>query len=238
MNARLTVLAPRPVPQSAFAREVHVVLFDLDGTLVDSAPDLAGAANEMRVQRGLPALALEQLRSMVGSGARGMLSVALQTTPADSTYEALKTEFLDRYEARLLQETRLFAEVQLLLAALSAANIGWGIVTNKAERFALPLTRAMGLHCSALAIVGGDTIAHSKPHPAPLLEAARLAGVAPVHCIYVGDDERDMVAGRAAGMQTVAAAWGYLGNDKPIQAWQADFIISSPIELLKTLGLA
>ncbi|MFY7863598.1 phosphoglycolate phosphatase [Roseateles sp.] len=216
---------------------VRAVLFDLDGTLVDSAPDLAGAANEMRLMRGLPALDLAQLRPMVGAGARGMLGVALQIRPEDAQYEALKDEFLSRYEARLSLETRLFQDVQTLLDALVAADMAWGIVTNKAERFALPLTRALGLHDSARAVVGGDTTPHAKPHPAPLLEAAKRAGVAPEQCVYVGDDERDIVAGRAAGMRTVAAAWGYLGNGKPIEEWRADIVLSSPAQLLQVLGL-
>ncbi|MCV2348714.1 phosphoglycolate phosphatase [Paucibacter sp. Y2R2-4] len=216
---------------------VRAVLFDLDGTLVDSAPDLAGAANEMRLLRGLPALDLAQLRPMVGAGARGMLGLALQVRPEDAQYEALKDEFLSRYEARLSLETRLFQDVQTLLDALVAADMAWGIVTNKAERFALPLTRQLGLHDSARVVVGGDTTPHSKPHPAPLLEAAKRAGVAPEHCIYVGDDERDIVAGRAAGMRTVAAAWGYLGNGKPIEEWRADIVLSSPAQLLQVLGL-
>lgn len=216
---------------------VRAVLFDLDGTLVDSAPDLAGAANEMRLMRGLPALDLAQLRPMVGAGARGMLGVALQIRPEDAQYEALKDEFLSRYEARLSLETRLFQDVQTLLDALVAAEMAWGIVTNKAERFALPLTRQLGLHDSARAVIGGDTTPHSKPHPAPLLEAAKRADVAPEQCIYVGDDERDIVAGRAAGMRTVAAAWGYLGNGKPIEEWRADIVLSSPAQLLQVLGL-
>ncbi|MEJ6005097.1 phosphoglycolate phosphatase [Paucibacter sp. AS339] len=216
---------------------VRAVLFDLDGTLVDSAPDLAGAVNEMRVMRGLPAMHLEQLRPMVGAGARGMLGLALQVRPEDAHYEALKDEFLSRYEARLALETRLFLHVQTMLDALAEAGIAWGIVTNKAERFALPLTRQLGLHDAARAVVGGDTTPHSKPHPAPLLEGARRAGVAPEHCVYVGDDERDILAGQAAGMQTIAAAWGYLGNGKPVEDWRADIVLSSPAQLLQVLGL-
>ncbi|MCV2357965.1 phosphoglycolate phosphatase [Paucibacter sp. TC2R-5] len=217
---------------------VQAFLFDLDGTLADSAPDLAGAANEMRLSRGLEALPLAVLRPMVGAGARGMLDVALQITPADSDFEAVKAEFLDRYEARISQETRLFDQVLELLDALQKAGTPWGIVTNKAERFALPLTRHLGLHGAAFAVIGGDTTAHAKPHPAPLLEAAKRGGVDPQRCVYVGDDERDIVAGRAAGMGTVAAGWGYLGNGKPIESWNADIVLSSPVGILKLLGLA
>jgi 2-phosphoglycolate phosphatase len=217
---------------------IQAVLFDLDGTLVDSAPDLAGAANEMRLNRGLAALPIEALRPMVGAGARGMLEVALQITPAHADYEGNRSEFLDRYEARLSQETRLFEQVSDLLLAIQSAGIPWAIVTNKAERFALPLTRQLGLAESAFAVIGGDTTPHAKPHPAPLLEAAKRGGVEPQRCIYVGDDERDIIAGRAAGMRTVAAGWGYLGNGKPIEAWNADIVLSSPFGILKLLGLA
>lgn len=222
----------------ALSGVTRAVLFDLDGTLVDSAPDLAGAANEMRMQRGLPALNYAQLRPMVGAGARGMLGLALDIAPGHVDYEALKNEFLDRYERRLTQETRLFDEMQQTLDGLAAAGLAWGIVTNKAERFALPLTQALGLRAAASVVIGGDTTPHTKPHPAPLLEAAKRTQVSPEHCIYVGDDERDILAGRAAGMQTVAAAWGYLGNGKPVGAWGADIVISRPAELLQVLGVA
>lgn len=227
------------VPKSASsASSVQALLFDLDGTLVDSAPDLAGAANEMRMSRGLAALPLEALRPLVGTGARGMLEAALQITPVHSDYEANKCEFLDRYEARIAKETRLFDQVSELLGELRVAGIPWGIVTNKSERFALPLTRLLGLNESAFAVIGGDSTPHAKPHPAPLLEAAKRGGIDPQRCIYVGDDERDIIAGHAAGMGTVAAGWGYLGNGKPIEAWNADIVLSSPSGILKLLGLA
>ncbi|WP_243748378.1 phosphoglycolate phosphatase [Roseateles toxinivorans] len=217
---------------------MRAVLFDLDGTLVDSAPDLAGAANQMRSIRGLADLPYAQLRPMVGTGARGMLGVALGVTPAAPDYEALKHEFLDLYESRMLQETRVFESVMGLLDALQRRSLPWAIVTNKAERFALPLTQALGLQRGAAAVIGGDTTPHAKPHPAPLLEAARRAGVAAEHCIYVGDDERDILAGRAAGMRTVAAAWGYLGQGAPIHEWGADLTIESPQALLHWLSVA
>ena len=217
--------------------DVRLVLFDLDGTLIDSAPDLAGAVNDMLVARGLPTLALAQLSPMCGAGARGMLGVAFQSQPGEAFYEALKTEFLDRYEARMLHSTFAYPDVLPMLDCLGAARLPWAIVTNKAERFALPLTEALSLRARAVTVVGGDTTAHTKPHPAPLLEAARRAGVSPLHCIYVGDDERDVIAGRAAGMRTAAAGWGYLGVGKPAQHWGADFVLSSPSQLLQRLGL-
>lgn len=217
---------------------VRAVLFDLDGTLIDSAPDLAGTGNDMRKARGLSPLAYEVFRPMVGAGARGMLGIALQVTPEDEGFLALREEFLSRYEARMSLETRVFEAMRPVLAKLQAGGVPWGIVTNKAERFTLPLVRTLLLHEHAAAVVGGDTTPHSKPHPAPLLEAARRMGVAPEACVYVGDDLRDVQAGRAAGMATVAAAWGYLGLGEPVTAWGADHVIESPGELLNLLGVA
>ena len=216
----------------------RAVLFDLDGTLIDSAPDLAGAANDMRVERGLPLLPYVQLRPMVGSGARGMVGRAFGAVPGDAEFESLRDEFLTRYEARMAQETRVFEAMASVLERLRSHRLPWGIVTNKATRFSEPLVAAMGLHEAAATLVCGDTTPHAKPHPAPLIEAARRMEVAAADCIYVGDDPRDVQAGRAAGMATVAAAWGYLGEGESIEAWGADHIIQSPGELLTLLGLA
>jgi phosphoglycolate phosphatase len=215
---------------------LQAVLFDLDGTLIDSAEDLARAANAMRQDRGLHALPLAQYRPHGGSGARGMLANAFGVAPGDPGYDGLKREFLDRYETLMFDSTSPFAGVQAELAGLAQAGLAWGIVTNKAERFALPLVAALRL--DAAVVVGGDSTAHTKPHPAPLLEAARRLGIAPQACLYVGDDERDIVAGRAAGMSTAAAAWGYLGPESEFAHWQADLELGSPGELLKALGLA
>ena len=216
----------------------RAVLFDLDGTLIDSAPDLAGAANDMRVERGLPLLPYVQLRPMVGSGARGMVGRAFGAVPGDAEFESLRDEFLARYEARMAQETRVFEAMASVLERLRSHRLPWGIVTNKATRFSEPLVAAMGLHEAAATLVCGDTTPHAKPHPAPLIEAARRMEVAAADCIYVGDDPRDVQAGRAAGMATVAAAWGYLGEGESIEAWGADHIIESPGDLLTLLGLA
>jgi len=213
-------------------RRVGAVLFDLDGTLIDSAPDLAGACNDMRRERGLPALPYEALRAMVGSGARGMVGVGFDLLPDDEGYFELRDEFLRRYEARMTRETRVFADVLPVLESLRARQLPWGIVTNKAARFADPLVAWLDFGGDVAALVCGDTTSHAKPHPAPLLEAARRLNVDPGDCIYVGDDRRDIDAGRAAGMRTVAAGWGYLGSGDPVAAWGADTVIARAADLL------
>ncbi|HEV7912350.1 MAG TPA: phosphoglycolate phosphatase [Albitalea sp.] len=220
------------------SKPILAVLFDLDGTLIDSAPDLAGAANDLRAAHGLPALPYESFRPMVGSGARGMVGVAFDVGPQHERFPALRDDFLRRYELRMMNETRIFDAVLPVLDALEQGRRPWGIVTNKAARFTDPLVRSLGLHSRASAVVAGDTTPHSKPHPAPLLEAARRVGLAPEQCMYVGDDLRDVQAGRAAGMTTVAAGWGYLGIGEPIEAWGAKYIIRRPAELLNLLGMA
>ena len=217
---------------------IRAVLFDLDGTLIDSAPDLAGAVDKMRVQRGLPSLDYANYRPMCGAGARGMLQVGFGMGPDHANYEAMREEFFANYQAGMLDKTHAFDGIPVLLAALRARGLQWGVVTNKSERFALPLTAAMPLFASAAAIVGGDTTPFSKPHPEPLLEAARRLGVPPELCLYVGDDERDIVAGKAAGMGTVAATYGYLGSASDVAAWKADAQINSPAELLHLLSQA
>ena len=216
----------------------HAVLFDLDGTLIDSAPDLAGTGNDMRLARGLAPLPYEHFRPMVGAGARGMVGIALQVGPSDAGFTELRDEFLARYEQRMTQQTQVFEAMRPVLAALQAQGLPWGIVTNKAQRFTDPLVRALGLHAQAAVVISGDTTPHAKPHPAPLLEAARQMALLPQHCIYVGDDLRDVQAGRAAGMGTAAAAWGYLGAGEPIAAWGADHVIESPDQLLNLLTMA
>ena len=226
------------MPTANITRAIRAVLFDLDGTLIDSAPDLAGAGNDMRLARGLAPHPLEHFRPMVGSGARGMVGRAFEVGPNDETFAALRDEFLLRYEARLTQETRLFPQMQPVLDALQARALPWGIVTNKATRFSAPLVRALGLMPPAAALVCGDTTPHAKPHPEPLLEAARRIGVPAAECVYVGDDLRDVQAGRAAGMVTVAVGWGYLGAGEPIEAWGADHLAHVPNDLLKLLRMA
>lgn len=212
---------------------IGAILFDLDGTLIDSAPDLAGACNDMRRERGLEALPYASLRCMVGSGARGMVGVGFGLTPDDAGYFELRDEFLNRYEARMTRETRLFADVLPVLQALRSRRRPWGIVTNKATRFAEPLVASLDFGGDVPALVCGDTTPHAKPHPAPLLEAARRLQVDAAACVYVGDDRRDVDAGRAAGMRTVVAGWGYLGSGEPVDAWGADGVVGRPDELLR-----
>ena len=216
---------------------VDAVMFDLDGTLIDSAPDLGAAADQMRTDRGLLSLPPADYRPMAGAGARGMLGVAFGMTPDHRDFEIFKEEFFRNYEACITQRTYAFDGVADLIAQLDQAGLKWGVVTNKSERFAFPLTRAMALFKTAQTIVGGDTTSHAKPHPAPLLEAARRIGVAPERCVYVGDDERDIIAGRAARMFTVAAAYGYLGATHDTAHWQADATIETPGQLLQLLRM-
>ncbi len=218
-------------------RRAELLLFDLDGTLVDSAPDLAGAANDLRAQHGLRPLAYADLRPMVGTGARGMVGVAFGVAPDDARFVDLRDAFLARYAQRLLAHTRVFDAMQEVLDQLDARGQRWGIVTNKAMRFTAPIVEGLGLAARAAVLIAGDTTPHAKPHPEPLLEAARRLAVAPAACAYVGDDERDIVAGRAAGMCTLAAAWGYLGRGEPVQAWAADVVLETPAALLQWLDL-
>jgi N-acetyl-D-muramate 6-phosphate phosphatase len=216
-------------------QDVQAVLFDLDGTLVDSAPDLAAAADKMRTDRGLASYPLESYRAMAGAGARGMLGVAFALEPEHPEFEVLRQEFFANYEAAMTSRTTIFAGVVEMIAALQARQLPWGVVTNKASRFTMPLTQAMSLFISAKVIISGDTTPHAKPHPEPLLEAARRMAVNPRHCVYVGDDERDIVAGLAAGMMTVAATYGYLGQKSNWRQWGAHAQIKSPLDLLGNL---
>ncbi len=215
---------------------IEAVLFDLDGTLIDSAPDLGAAVDQMRVARGLPSLPLERYRPMAGAGARGMIGVAFGLTPEDPGYNDLREEFMANYERSMTARTYAFAGIPELIGALLQRELAWGVVTNKIERFTLPLTGAMPLFASARAIVAGDTTPHPKPHPAPLLEAARRLDLPPQRCLYVGDDERDIVAGLAAGMVTVAATYGYLGARGDVSAWGAHATIGAPGDLLGLLA--
>lgn len=211
----------------------RAVLFDLDGTLADTAPDLAAAMNKVRTDRGLDPTPYEQLRPVASAGARGLIGASFGLKPGDEGYEELRIAFLDNYEAAIATHTLLFEGMHALLEGLQARNVAWGIVTNKAARFTDLLVPRIGLG-HAGCVISGDTTPHSKPHPAPLLEAARRIGIAPGECWYVGDDLRDIQAGCAAGMATVAAAWGYCGHAEPT-TWEADAMALMPLDLLKLL---
>jgi N-acetyl-D-muramate 6-phosphate phosphatase len=214
----------------------RAILFDLDGTLADTAPDLGGAINRVRAARGLAATPYELLRPVASAGARGLIGASFGLRPEDEGYDVLRMEFLAAYEKDIALETRLFDGVGTLLATLEERGIAWGIVTNKAARLTDRLTPQIGLGHAACTI-SGDTTAHPKPHPAPLLEAAKRIGLPPQACWYVGDDLRDIQAGKAAGMATIAAAWGYCGHVEP-STWNADVTVSSPLDMLDLISSA
>ncbi len=211
----------------------RAILFDLDGTLADTAPDLAAAMNRVRTDRGLVPTPYEILRPVASAGARGLIGASFGIKPEDDDYEALRVAFLENYEAAIAVKTRLFDGIESLLTGLVERRLSWGIVTNKAARFTDLLVPQIGLH-HAGCVISGDTTPHSKPHPAPLLEAAHRLGLTPEVCWYVGDDLRDIQAGRAAGMSTVAAAWGYCGHAEPT-TWEADAVTTTPLELLNLI---
>ena len=212
-----------------------MILFDFDGTLADTAPDLAAAANKQRTDRGMAPLPYEQLRPMASQGARGLLRVALDMTTEHPEYPAARIKFLSDYEAAMTVHTTLFDGVPALLDQITDAGMRWGIVTNKMTLLAAPLVDYLGLSPRCTVLVCGDTTAHSKPHPEPLLYAARTAGVAPDECIYVGDDLRDIQAGRAAGMPTVAVSYGYIGDGEPVAQWNADETVASADQIWPAL---
>jgi phosphoglycolate phosphatase len=213
----------------------RAVLFDLDGTFADTAPDMALALNQVRAAHQLPALPLSALRPHVSRGARGMLEIGFGIAPEEARYEALRDAFLDYYSRNICVETKLFSGIENVLRTLEQRGIAWGIVTNKAARFTLPLLRALGMAERAACIVCGDTTPFSKPHPQPLLEAALRLAIAPGSAIYVGDDERDIVAARAARMRSLVVRYGYLGDGTSPEEWGADALIDAPGEILDHL---
>ncbi|AVR95898.1 HAD family hydrolase [Pseudoduganella armeniaca] len=211
----------------------RAILFDLDGTLADTAPDLAAAVNLLRTARGLAPTPYDILRPTASAGARGMIGASFGLTPSDEGYEELRQGFFDNYQAAMMVHSRLFDGVRELLDGIEEAGLVWGIVTNKPARFTDPLMPLIGLDHAAC-VVSGDTTAHAKPHPAPLLEAAKRLDLAPEQCWYAGDDLRDIQAGRAAGMPTIACQWGYCGAVEP-QSWDADHLLATPQDLLALL---
>lgn len=200
------------------------ILFDLDGTLADTAPDLGGAINRLRREEGLPEMPLATLRPYTSQGARGLIGAGFGINSDHPRYQYLSERFLDLYTANLCVDTVLFTGMAELLDEIEAAGLVWGIVTNKKERFTLPLIAALGLAKRASTVVSGDTTAETKPSPLPILHACREAASSPARTLYVGDDQRDIAAGRAAGTKTAAVSFGYLGDQTEIHLWGADLI--------------
>jgi phosphoglycolate phosphatase len=212
----------------------RAVLFDLDGTLADTAPDLAGALNRLRAEQGLAPVPLEKLRPFASAGARGLVHAGFGVKPGDADYDALREAFLEFYREQTCVHTQLFPGIAELLAALGQRGIPWGIVTNKATRFTDRIVEALGL--APACVVCGDTTEHIKPHPAPMLHAAEQLGLPPSACAYLGDDLRDIQAARAAGMRAIAVDWGYHHPESGGPgAWKADAVIARPGDLIGLL---
>ena len=220
---------------SQFSSPFQGVFFDLDGTLADTAPDLVAATNKLLLARNLDPKPYEFLRPYASAGARGLLEGAFGISTDHPDFITLRDEFFSNYEKALLVESTLFKDIDYLLDQMDQAKLPWGIVTNKSQRFTNPLVELMGLHERSASTVSGDTTPHSKPHPEPILHAAKLANIDPTKSLYVGDDIRDVIAGKAAGMKTVAAAYGYCGCKEPPEAWGADYLINTPLELVKII---
>ena len=212
----------------------RAVLFDLDGTLADTAPDLAAALNRLRADQSLGPLPLEQLRPFASAGARGLVHVGFGSKPGDSEYASLRAAFLEYYAERTCVETRLFPGIAELLEEIARRSIAWGVVTNKATRFTERVLGGLGL--APACVVCGDSTPHLKPHPAPMRLAAEQLSLPPQDCVYLGDDLRDIQAAHAAGMRAVAVDWGYHHPDSGEPGtWQADAHISQPRDLLRLL---
>jgi phosphoglycolate phosphatase len=216
---------------------IRAVLFDLDGTLADTAPDMMRTVNAMRAARSLEPVALEVVRPHVSKGARGMIGAAFGVAPEDAGFAALREEFLAIYAENLCIDTRLFPEMDELLDRLEDSGMAWGVVTNKFERLARSVIDGLGLASRSTVLVGGDTCARAKPFPDPLLHAASQLALKPASILYVGDDERDVQAARAAGMPVVAAGYGYLGDGPAPSRWGADGVVRSPSEIARWVGL-
>lgn len=214
----------------------RAVLFDFDGTLADTAPDLGAALNHLRHQQGLEPLSIDAVRPYASMGARGLLRVGFGLKPEDAAFAALREAFLDRYSENLCVETRLFPEMEALLAALKNRHVAWGIVTNKASRFTEKIVKELELQPDC--VICGDSTPHLKPHPASLLLAAQRLNLAPANCFYLGDDLRDIQAARAAGMRSVAVTWGYPSPDNGgPPSWNADLLLERPLDVIQHLEI-
>lgn len=213
----------------------EAVLFDLDGTFADTAPDLGAALNHVRSLHKLPPLPVAITRLQASHGSAGLLKLGFNIEPDSAKFPPLRDAFLAYYSANICVHTTLFPGMTELINILEQRGLPWGIVTNKPHRFTVPLMQALGYDQRAACLVSGDTCAHAKPHPAPLLHAARSMNVAPQRCLYLGDDKRDIEAGRAAGMKSFIALFGYIDPKADLNVWQADAAIASPLELLNYL---
>lgn len=213
----------------------EAVLFDLDGTFADTAPDLGAALNRLRAELEQPPAAMTSLRPFVSQGVRGMLRAGLGMLPDHPDYAAFYQRFLVHYQQALCVETRLFPGIAPLIDELEARDIAWGIVTNKSQRFTVPLMAALGYARRADCIISGDSSTRAKPHARPMHLACALAGSAPERTWFVGDDLRDIQAGKAAGMRTVAAAYGYLGDSGPVAHWGADHAVDQASDIARVI---
>ena len=211
---------------------IDAVLLDLDGTLVDTAPDMGGALNNLLREEDLEPLPLDVIRPWVSQGGLVLTRLGFAGRVPEAQIEPLRRRFLDHYRAIVADDSALFDGFDAVLEDLEARGIPWGVVTNKPEWLTGPLLDALGLAARAAVVIGGDTLARRKPDPLPLVTAAERIGVACANCVYVGDDERDIVAGRAAGMQTLVAAWGYIEPGVDVAGWGADGVVARPAELL------
>ncbi len=216
---------------------IKAILFDLDGTFADTAPDLAAALNHTRATRNLPPLPLEVLRPQASHGSRGLLKVGFDIEPEATDFNVLRDIFLDYYARNICIHTKLFAGTADLIDALEQRNIKWGIVTNKPHRFTLPLMQALGYADRAACLISGDTCTQAKPHPEPLLKACQIIGINPAQCLYLGDDPRDMQAANAAGMRGIIANYGYVSDDASVENWRAQGSVNQPMELLDLIAL-
>ncbi|MCB1905783.1 MAG: HAD-IA family hydrolase [Rhodocyclaceae bacterium] len=213
----------------------QAVLFDLDGTLADTAPDLADALNRLRAEHDMPPLPEQLLRRWTSNGTRGMLRVGFDLEPDDRRFPPLAKRYLAIYGSAPCVRTRLFPGLAESLDALEAAGVAWGVVTNKPRELAEQVLDGLGLSRRAACLIGGMCAAAPKPSPEPLLLACRRTRWTAAACVYVGDDERDIIAGRAAGMSTLAAAWGYLGDHGDVAEWQADGVVEHPAQLAEAI---
>ncbi|HFC7392751.1 TPA: HAD family hydrolase [Neisseria meningitidis] len=215
---------------------IHAVLFDLDGTLADTALDLGGALNTLLARHGLPAKSMDEIRTQASHGAAGLIKLGAGITPDHPDYARWRTEYLEEYDRRYAQDTTLFDGVNELIAELDRRGIKWGIITNKPMRFTDKLVPKLGFIIPPAAVVSGDTFGEPKPSIKPMLYACRQIHADPQHTLYVGDAERDIQAGRNAGMTTVLAEWGYISDEDDTDSWQPDYRIATPIELIGCLN--